>query len=211
MKRVMRGADVMYLALIAYLTMPGSVAISELTQTHGFRVDPMQWVEADVSLQGAMVRCSVFGKPKAGDRDLVRSEIRKDLAEREKEAKEGKVKPGRLILLAVAAEMGFPEVQKIGKLILEKGERDQEGDTFNTYRTRALCHAGFASNDVVKRSVERRIKTTLEENPWHCCPWGAFPQGEGTLVRQSGGRHGQGHEAPGGNPGRQCESHRQHP
>ena len=44
---------------------------------YGFRHDPMQWVENDRSLQGALVRGQVFDQPGGGDGALIRQEIEK--------------------------------------------------------------------------------------------------------------------------------------
>ena len=140
---------------------------------YGFRHAPAPWLATSTSVQAAMVRCSALKSPREGDRELIRAELQKELAKRKEEAKKGNVEAGRLDLLEVGAELDLPEVAEIGKLILAKGERKKEGG-FGTYRTRALCHAGFDGDEAVRRSVARRAETVLKENPWRCCPWGPF-------------------------------------
>ncbi|MHC4249763.1 MAG: NHL repeat-containing protein [Planctomycetota bacterium] len=141
--------------------------------THGFRADPMPWVETDASVQGAMVRCSVFKTPRGGDTELIRTELVKELAKRNEEAEKGKVGTGWIDLLEVGGELGLPEVREIGRLILEKGERNDKGE-FGVYCIRALCHCGFGAEEVVRASVRTLALEVPKQNPWRCCPWGPF-------------------------------------
>jgi len=48
---------------------------------HGFRVDPMKFVEEGEGPQAALVRKQVFGRPKPGDEEAIQTEIEKLLAE----------------------------------------------------------------------------------------------------------------------------------
>ncbi len=56
-------------------------AMAAPTLEHGFRQDPMTWAERDGTLQGAMVRTLVLGKPKRGDKKLIGAEIDKILSQ----------------------------------------------------------------------------------------------------------------------------------
>ena len=47
------------------------IDLAALGIKHGFRHDPMAWVENDRSLTGARVRTAVFGQPQDGDRKLI--------------------------------------------------------------------------------------------------------------------------------------------
>ena len=151
--------------------------------TYGFRHDPMRWVSADESLQGARVRSQVLQTPKAGDTELVQAEIDKILAAQlpdgrlsddEKHAMQFTAE--RLIRLA---ELGCPsdraEVQKAIAAIRGKGEVNK-ADPLGIYDIRAFCLLGMTEDEGIRKDVIAGLEAVVaRQAEWRDlnkgCPW----------------------------------------
>jgi len=154
-----------------------------MVPTHGFRQDPMTWVEQDRTLQGAMVRTRVLGKPRRGDRKLMQAEIDKILA---KQLDDGRLSDDpnhsyqftaeALIRLAgMGCPAGRAEVKKAVAAVLAKPKANQ-ADPYGIYDVRAFCLLGLTDQpkfrDLARAGLGRIMAREKEWNsPNAGCPW----------------------------------------
>ena len=146
---------------------------------YGFRYDPIKFVEEDQSLQGALVRTFISGKPKPDDKKLIQQEIDKILADQ--------LADGRLSdherhgmqftaeKLIRVAEMGCPasrpEMQKAVAALRAKCS-DEDPEHLGIYGVRAFCLLGLAHDPKVRDGLERCMAREKEwNNPHAGCPW----------------------------------------
>lgn len=133
---------------------------------HGFRYDPMEFLDQDESLQGALVRKLVFGRPNPGDEELIQGEIDGILA---KQLPDGRLDDHPVHGLQFTAEKlsrvaqmgcdpGRPEIDKAVAAILAKDKANQ-ADPLGIYDVRAFCRLGLTDKpeirDVVRAGLQR--------------------------------------------------------
>ena len=153
---------------------------------YGFRHDPMAWVEADTSLQAALVRTRVFYKPIAGDAQRVEAHFAEIFA---KQAQDGSLEDRHnqgvlaatgqtlLELLEMGCPPDRPEMQRTIDAIrraVDELDGDAQSD-MSCYALRALCELGITDSRAVSASL---LKTAAEvESNWGGgCPWTPFVQ-----------------------------------
>ena len=150
---------------------------------YGFRHDPMEFVEKDESLQGAMVRKRVFDRPKPADAGLIQAEIDGILA---KQLPDGRLDDHPVHGLQFTAEKlsrlaqmgcdpGRPEIEKAVAAILAK-ETPNRVDPLGIYDVRAFCRLGLAGRPEIRDLVRTGLQRIVErEAEWsdlrEGCPW----------------------------------------
>ena len=162
---------------------PGQEEGQKMSFEHGFRYDPMNWVENDTTLQGALVRRDVLKQPKAGDEQIIQGEIAKALAEQKPDGSFGATSDdtgGQLHrLLDMGIERDRPEVATAVEAILRQKPADDEAvkdgeelqplglSTFS-----ALCMLGRFGEGVVKDSLQKYAqREEFLNSMWYGCPW----------------------------------------
>ena len=136
---------------------------------YGFRYDPMKFVAADRSLQGAKARTFVFSRPAGGDRELIDKRTGELIA-----GLEAGQAPAALLELA---EMGVrpdrPEIRRAVNLALKRARLrpgEQKG-LLGVHELRALCLLGYQRAPEVRASL-RHLAGGLDEvladnsDPW---------------------------------------------
>jgi RNA polymerase sigma-70 factor (ECF subfamily) len=146
---------------------------------HGFRQDPMQFLDSDQSLQGAMARTFVFQSPLEGDRQILQKRIDEILAEQlddgtlsDDEQHRIQFTAEKLIELAeLGADPGSPEIKRAIEAILrERSDGDEE--TLGLYAVRALCMFGITDRPEVLAGLRQLVEDEDEWNgPYKLCPW----------------------------------------
>jgi beta-lactamase regulating signal transducer with metallopeptidase domain len=145
----------------------------------GFRVDPMQFVETDFSVEGAMVRTFVFGRPRPGDDTLIQDErarIKAFEPRSDADGGEGGGPPyhfnaeNLLRLALLGATEAHPEIRRALDLLERIPKRPREpigGDALH-----ALCVLGQADHPAVRHSL-RTSRETADQwiQPLSACPW----------------------------------------
>ncbi|MHC4202647.1 MAG: hypothetical protein ACYSU0_21855, partial [Planctomycetota bacterium] len=143
-------------------------------QKHGFRVDPMKWVNESESLQAALVRRHVFKSPLAGDDELLAGRVKAILAEQREGGWLGDRGHDHAAKLMELAECGAsrddPRVRKAIEASL-RGKEDEPGPWIRGVR--ALCMFGEAKRPEVAKAVRAMMENQGKWNsPWKLCPWG---------------------------------------
>ncbi|MCP4251420.1 MAG: M56 family metallopeptidase [bacterium] len=146
---------------------------------YGFRVDPMQFVANDRSIEGAIVRTLVFGDPQPGDDQLIEDELAKTKAFEPRAEDGGGVCSGppynfnaenllRLTLLGATED--HPEIRRALGLLEMIPKRPREpihGDALHT-----LCLLGRADQPAVHHSLRMSIEAADKWiRPLSGCPW----------------------------------------
>ena len=148
-------------------------------QTQGFRHDPMAWVKTDQSLQGALVRRHVFGRPAEGDEAILKEQIDEILAQQNEDGTLSDDPRHRYQFTAEAlnrlAELGVdPErtdVQRAVQVVL-RGKDEKSADPIGIYTVRALLALGMANRSEAKKALEHVVASEKEWNGPHAgCPW----------------------------------------
>ena len=148
---------------------------------YGFRYEPMQFVENDASLQGAIVRAFVFKQPKDDDEKIIQDRIDEILSEQRDDGSFGdtaKETGGRLVeLLELGLSSDKSEVKRAVDAILRQTREGKAGEEafeldgrLPINAIRALCLAGATKPPEVSASLQ-----WLVDNPdeWigKGCPW----------------------------------------
>jgi hypothetical protein len=154
------------------------------TFKHGFRVDPMKFVEEGEGLPAALVRTQVFKKSKEGDKEIIRSEIDKALAEQNDDGTFGGNSKDTGAKLLHALKLGMApdraEARRAAGAILRQVRADEnanewyehDGEVLSIYALHALCLLGMKDEPEVPRSLRRLVERQDEWNdPWKGCPW----------------------------------------
>ena len=167
------------LALLAYTAgMLAAHCEAEGLGKYGFRVDPMEWVKNDESLQSARVRAFVLNQATEAGRKLLDAEIKKILAEqrddgsfeREEDGKVHKVTHDRVkSLLDLGVPSKRPEIQRAADSMLRDGLTQENGDP-RWAAMAVLCRAGRGNDEAVQASL-RRIVDLVPRRLGHACPW----------------------------------------
>jgi hypothetical protein len=151
--------------------------------THGFRHDPMQFLQNDRTLQGALVRTFVFQQPHEADSAIIRAEMDKILAEQREDGTFGdtsKATGERLLrLLELGLPHDRPEVQRAAEAILRQKRAGQNANEWvekegalSIYPLHALCLLGRRDVPEVDFSLRWYIEHPEEWNDaWQGCPW----------------------------------------
>lgn len=151
--------------------------------THGFRADPMTFVENDDSLQGALVRTSVFEQPKRGDAATIQKRIDEILAEQREDgsfADTSKETGERILrLLQLGFPSDSPEVERGVEALLRQKRSGQNANEWvekegalSIYALHALCLLGRSDIPEVTYSLNWYVEQPEEWNdPWKGCPW----------------------------------------
>jgi len=146
---------------------------------HGFRHDPMQFVESDRSLQGAMARTFVFQRPQTGDKQILQKRMDEILAEQsddgtlsDDEQHRIQFTAEKLIELAeLGADPGRPEIKRAIEAILRE-RSDGDGEGLGIYAVRALTLFGVTEPPEVVAGLKRLVEREDEWNgPYKLCPW----------------------------------------
>jgi len=155
--------------------------------THGFRHDPMAFVEGSDSIHAAMVRKIVFGAPNPGDDDILGNRIEEILADQQPDGAlsdhglhamliTGRGKIGELMALGASPER--PEIRKALDYVLARDGRDpiiedvtgEHGMILGV--ALSLYAAGAVDESVVRSAAQRRIASA---DRWihtcDLCPW----------------------------------------
>ncbi|MHC5053846.1 MAG: YncE family protein [Planctomycetota bacterium] len=134
------------------------------TIRHGFRYDPMKFVEEAEGLEAALVRKLVFGKAKEGDGEVIQAEIDKALAEQRDDGALGE-NPNQtadkvLKLLSLGCPPDRPEVARA----LDSLERAAGGPDVDRRRVlETLLAAGRSDRSFVKESLKKMAQETVAE------------------------------------------------
>jgi len=131
---------------------------------YGFRYDPMQFVEKDRTLQGALVRTFVFEKPKRDDKKVIEAAIQKELAAQKKRGE-----PDALALLRLGATPDRPDVKRAVETMCQK--KLKEDGTLGVYALRAACLTGWKDREELSRSLRKLAAQVNTMNFLHFCPW----------------------------------------
>jgi len=139
----------------------------KVASEHGFRYDPMKFVEEGEGLQAALVRKLVFGKPKEGDEEIIQAKIEKILA---------KAKPGRplgagevLTLLGMGLQADHKGVSRaIEHLVTDELEDD---GSLDIYKLRVVCLAGGDEHATLRDHSLRNLAERAKEGIRDGCPW----------------------------------------
>ena len=166
---------------------PGAKPVAAQTFRHGFRYDPMDWVENDRTLQGAKVRTLIFKRPLPGDEELIQKEIDRIFATQTEDGTfpddhEQGVPDATGGALLGPIELGCrpdrPEVKRAVDVVL-KSLRERKGEDaakpISCYTLRALC--------LLRMTDAPGVKATLRwyaDNPEHYC-------GDATLASEEKG------------------------
>ncbi|MHC5058213.1 MAG: hypothetical protein ACYTKD_26440 [Planctomycetota bacterium] len=139
--------------------------------SRGLRHDPMRWVGADRSPEGARVRREVFGRPAEGDEAILRAKADEIIAEQESdggfgdESKETGAKLLEILRLGVPHERD--EVRRAAGAILS-----HSGEVLSIYALHALCLLGMKDEPEVQRSLRLLCERQDEWNDANQgCPW----------------------------------------
>ncbi len=154
---------------------------SACTETiHGFRYEPMRWVENDTSLTAATVRLNVFGRPTARDSVLIERKAAEILARQkshggfESTDDRGRLtwNTGRRLLELYDLGIGLehPDVRAAVSHILEK-EVEEDG-AVSISAAAYLCLIGKGDEPVVAPTLERAARRVPSEVLGQLCPWG---------------------------------------
>ena len=147
---------------------------------YGFRNDPMQFVENDPSLEGAVVRTLVFKETRPGDEKLIHDELKrlKVFESRNAECQTGacegppfKINCENLLrLVQLGASDDHPELRRaldLLDLIPPKPREPISGDALH-----ALCLLGRTDHPAVHSSLRWQIDHPQElMDPHEGCPW----------------------------------------
>jgi hypothetical protein len=151
---------------------------------HGFRVDPMKFVEEGEGLQAALVREQVFGRPKPDDEEVIKAEIKKTLAEQKEDgslAGNSKGTGAKLLeVLKLGIDENRPEVARAADAIFRQaraGENanewyEHDGEVLSIYALHALCLLGRKDEPEAPRSLRWFVAHQEEWNDANQgCPW----------------------------------------
>jgi len=168
-------------ALAIALTLACAAAAQEgkMDFIHGFRYDPMKFVEQSDTVQAALVRRHVFKTPKPSDGAVLKKRIDAILAKQKPDGLlEDDVKgtAGRMLeLIELGVDPKRPEVKKVIDVLL-KERTDEHGDNhkhISVRATRALCLLGITDPPEVKVSARTMVEREKVWNgQWKLCPWG---------------------------------------
>jgi len=164
--------------------MANATADVKADMSRGLRHDPMRWVEADRSVEGAQVRRLVFGRPAEGDERVLAARIDEVLAEQQSdggfgdESKETGAKLLELLRLGLPHERD--EVRRAAGAILSRARAgrnanewyEHSGEVLSIYALHALCLLGMGDEPEVSRSLKLLCERQDEWN--HAdkgCPW----------------------------------------
>jgi hypothetical protein len=165
--------------LILAISVEGVGSMTRQPSRYDFRRDPMQYVEQSDSLQAALVRRLVLGKPRPGDEDVLTRRIGEILAVQSADGALSDDPQHRVQFTAERlidlAELGVdpkrPEVRRAVELILREKD-EQTADALGIYTVRALCLLGMADRPEVKAGLQALVEAEGEWNgPDKGCPW----------------------------------------
>ena len=137
----------------------------EPVSRHGFRYDPMVFVEEDAGLQGSLVRTFVFHRPREGDSDLLNAEIEKVFAGQKPDGSLRATSKETGSQLLSALQFGCPhdrpEVGRAADAILSQKRAgknanewiERDGAT-SIYALHALCLLGRSDVEDVRFSLK---------------------------------------------------------
>jgi hypothetical protein len=161
------------------ISVEGVGSMTRQPSRHGFRRDPMQYVEQSDSLQAALTRRLVFRKPRPGDDAVLARQIDEILAAQSEDGALSDDPQHRVQFTAERlidlAELGVdpkrPEVERAVGLILRRKD-EQTADALGIYTVRALCLLGMVDRREVKAGLQALIEAEDEWNgPDRGCPW----------------------------------------
>ena len=146
---------------------------------HGFRYDPMTFVNGSRTVQAVLVRRDVFRKPQAGDEAILKKRIDEILTEQKKDGHLADGIKGTAERMLELIELGVdpkrPEVRRVADLLLKERTKEHS-DNFrhiSVRGTRALILLGITDPPEVKAAVETMVKREkVWTGPWKLCPWG---------------------------------------
>jgi beta-lactamase regulating signal transducer with metallopeptidase domain len=150
---------------------------------YGFRVDPMEFVSKDRSLQGALVRSFVFQRPAEGDAGLIRQRIEEMLRDQRDDGTFGDTSKETGERLLRLLEMGFPpDRPEVGRgveaLLRQKragknaNEWVEKEGALSIYALHALCLLGRSDVPEVQFSLKWYLDHPEEWNAADKgCPW----------------------------------------
>jgi len=152
---------------------------SEPALTHGFRHDPMKFVNESTAVPAALVRRDVFRKPKAGDEAILKKRIDEILAKQKPDGHLADGIKGTAERLMQLIELGIdpkrPEVQRVARLLLAERTKEHSDNHkhISVRGARALIMLGMADLPEVKAAVETMIqREKVWSGAWKLCPWG---------------------------------------
>lgn len=146
---------------------------------YGFRHDPMNFVQKDETLQGALVRKHVFGEPDPDDEALLQAKIDEMLAEQNEDGTLSddpdhryQFTAERLIDLAgLGVDPERPQVKRTVEVVLREKD-EQSADPIGIYTVRALCRLGLGDRPEVRAGLDHLVARQDEWNsPYAGCPW----------------------------------------
>jgi len=139
----------------------------QMELTHGFRYDPMKWVENEKSVVAAQVRSFVLNRPKPGDKRILQEQIDEVLSQKKKgddlETEE------ILYLLELGCPPQHPRIQQAIEHMIRNNLG--EDNTLDCYGLQLLSMAGGDDADVTKvrtASMRKIIEHLQEVEPAEC-------------------------------------------
>ena len=163
-----------------------AAAAEDIGLVHGFRVDPMLFVQQDTSLQASLVRSVVFGRSSREDESRIEARFAEIFSRQNPDGSmEDKHGQGQLAATGEALtsllEMGCspdrPEMARAIAAIQSALEnlRGKEEEEINCYALRALCDLGLTEHPVVAKSL-LRMAENMPDLLGGGCPWTPFVQ-----------------------------------
>lgn len=149
----------------------------------GFRYDPMEWVEEDKTLQGALVRTFVFQRAHAGDREAIQTKVEGILAKQGDDGSFGDTSKETghelLTLLQLGVDTNRPEVKRAAEATLRQMRAGQNANEWyetngvlNVYPLHALGLLEKWDEPEVAHSLRQLVEHQEQWNdPWQGCPW----------------------------------------
>ncbi len=150
---------------------------------HGFRYDPMQYVERGTSVEAAKVRTFVLNRPAAGDKEILQAAIDKILAKQAPDGSFGKTSRSTAEQLTAALELGLsPDTDAARRAadaivrLFHEGQYEkawyQKGELLGVDETRALCLMGRGDLPEVWEALTfLAIHPAEYIGPAVGCPW----------------------------------------
>jgi hypothetical protein len=127
----------------------------------------MEFVEHGESLEAALVRTQVFGRPRPGDEQIIQAEIERRLA---------KAKPDRPLRAGEVLELlklGLPADDKEVARAIEHFVTDELEDdgSLDIYKLRAVCLAGGNAHAELRDHSLKKLAERATEGIRDGCPW----------------------------------------
>ncbi len=162
---------------------PSAIKKEPPTMAHGFRHDPMTFVDKDPTLQGALVRALGLAPPKESDAAVIQAKTDEILAEQREDGSFGDTSKETGERLLRLLQLGFPsdspEVERGVEALLRQKRAGHNADEWvekegalSIYALHALCLLGRSDIPEVGFSLTWYVEHPDEWNdPWKGCPW----------------------------------------